>query len=106
MAINSIFPLSNYALLIELGASPTSPTGVNVGEGWVAVLVRACLEGMAEIDEESPYGVNGGLARWLIDDVRCRMSLPFPESNDCPYSPQLDPVPLRTTLLLRCTSRV
>ncbi|KAJ3715385.1 armadillo-type protein [Lentinula raphanica] len=41
---------------------------VNVGEGWIAVLVRACLEGMAELDEENPYGTPGGLPRWLADD--------------------------------------
>ncbi|KAJ3791198.1 armadillo-type protein [Lentinula aff. detonsa] len=41
---------------------------VNVGEGWIAVLVRACLEGMAELDEENPYGTSGGLSQWLTDD--------------------------------------
>lgn len=32
-------------------------------------MVRACLEGMAELDEESPYGTPGGLSRWLAEDV-------------------------------------
>ncbi|KAJ3859024.1 armadillo-type protein [Lentinula novae-zelandiae] len=41
---------------------------VNVGQGWIAVMVRACLEGMAELDEESPYGTPGGLSRWLAED--------------------------------------
>ncbi|KAF8827569.1 hypothetical protein HHX47_DHR4000278 [Lentinula edodes] len=54
--------------MFKKNSSPTSPTGVNVGQGWIAVMVRACLEGMAELDEESPYGTPGGLSRWLAED--------------------------------------
>lgn len=64
-------PLRTYLnnLFVHIDSSPTSPTGVNVGQGWIAVMVRACLEGMAELDEESPYGTPGGLSRWLAEDV-------------------------------------
>ncbi|KAJ4482034.1 armadillo-type protein [Lentinula aciculospora] len=61
----------------------------NVGEGWIAVLVRACLEGMAELDEESPYGTPGGLSQWLVDDP----SISSAAENDSPpalYEQSLD----------------
>ncbi|KAJ3747159.1 armadillo-type protein [Lentinula detonsa] len=54
--------------MFRKNSSQTSMTGVNVGEGWIAVLVRACMEGMAELDEENPYGTPGGLSQWLTDD--------------------------------------
>ncbi|KIK57273.1 hypothetical protein GYMLUDRAFT_263322 [Collybiopsis luxurians FD-317 M1] len=76
--------------MFKKSASPTSPTGVNVGEGWIAVLVRACLEGMAEIDEESPYGVNGGLARWLADDPTAGSSATENDSPPALYEQSLD----------------
>ncbi|KAL0577237.1 importin subunit beta-3 [Marasmius crinis-equi] len=48
--------------------SPQSPDDSTSLTSWVGVVVRACLEGMSEIDEDSPYGVEGGLERWLADD--------------------------------------
>ncbi|KAJ3992683.1 armadillo-type protein [Lentinula boryana] len=54
--------------MFRKNSSQTSMTGVNIGEGWIAVLVRACLEGMAELDEDNPYGTPGGLSQWLTDD--------------------------------------
>ena len=34
--------------------------------GWTEIIVRACLEGMGEFDEDE----TGGLEAWLKDDVR------------------------------------
>ncbi|KAJ8091013.1 importin subunit beta-3 [Marasmius tenuissimus] len=48
--------------------SPQSPEDSTSLTSWVGVVVRGCLEGMSEIDEDSPYGVDGGLERWLADD--------------------------------------
>lgn len=39
--------------------------------GWVDIIVRACLEGMGELDEDDA----GGLDAWLAEDVRLP---PFP----------------------------
>ena len=33
--------------------------------GWVDIIVRACLEGMGELDEDDAGGLDG----WLAEDV-------------------------------------
>ncbi|KAF9256190.1 ARM repeat-containing protein [Marasmius fiardii PR-910] len=48
--------------------SPSTPEDSTASPSWVGVVIRACLEGMTEIDEDCPYGVEGGLERWLNDD--------------------------------------
>ncbi|KAG7091694.1 hypothetical protein E1B28_010715 [Marasmius oreades] len=47
---------------------PSTPDDSAASPSWLGVVIRACLEGMAEIDEQCPYGVEGGLERWLRDD--------------------------------------
>lgn len=57
------------ALEFMLSLCEARPGMVRGVGGWVEVIVRACLEGMGEIDEEE----GGGLGEWLAEDVS-----PFP----------------------------
>jgi hypothetical protein len=37
--------------------------------GWVEVLVRGCLEGMGELEEEAGMGAGAGGEEWAREDV-------------------------------------
>jgi len=55
------------ALEFMISLSEAKPPMVKKVDGWVAALVRACLEGMGEFDEmeSGPEG----LESWLQEDV-------------------------------------
>ena len=53
------------ALELMISLSEAQPSMVKRVEGWTAAVVRACLEGMAELPED-------GLEVWLDADVRQR----------------------------------
>ena len=64
------------ALEFMISLSEAKPTMVKKVAGWVDIIVRACLEGMGELDEDD----SGGLDGWLAEDVhlppfRCFASL-------------------------------
>ncbi|KAK7458738.1 importin subunit beta-3 [Stygiomarasmius scandens] len=71
-------------------SSPTTSQST-IASTWISLMVRACLEGMAEIDEDTPFGVPGGLAGWLAGDPSTSSSV----ENDSPpalYEQSLDRV--------------
>jgi hypothetical protein len=41
--------------------------------GWTEIIVRACLEGMGEFDDEETSGLEG----WLKEDVRYLLDFLF-----------------------------
>lgn len=51
------------ALEFMISLSEARPNMVRKVENWVGVMVRACLEGMSELDEDEDINV------WLKDDV-------------------------------------
>lgn len=51
------------ALEFMISLSEARPAMVRKNTAWVAVLVRACLEGMSELDEDEDINV------WLKEDV-------------------------------------
>ena len=62
----SILRLSTLEFMVSL--SEAKPGMVRKVEGWVGVVVKACLEGMGEFDEAESS--NEGLEAWLREDVR------------------------------------
>ncbi|KAK7023689.1 importin subunit beta-3 [Paramarasmius palmivorus] len=76
--------------MFKTGNSANTATTSQTGESWVGMVVRACLEGMSEIDEDSPYGVEGGLERWLNDDPHSSTSASENESPPALYEQSLD----------------
>ncbi|THU84282.1 ARM repeat-containing protein [Dendrothele bispora CBS 962.96] len=80
--------LAALEFMLSLSSSPTTPQST-ISSTWISLIVRACLEGMAEIDEENPFGVPGGLAGWLNADPSTSSSA----ENDSPpalYEQSLD----------------
>ncbi|PPR02026.1 hypothetical protein CVT26_008720 [Gymnopilus dilepis] len=55
------------ALEFMISLSEARPNMVRKVPGWVEVMVRACLEGMGELDEDE--GAGPGLDAWLNEDV-------------------------------------
>lgn len=55
------------ALEFMISLSEARPSMVRKVNGWVEVVVRACLEGMGEFDEDDAES----LETWLKSDVRC-----------------------------------
>jgi importin-5 len=53
------------ALEFMISVSEARPHMVRKVPGWTEIIVRACLEGMGELDEEE----GGGLEGWLKEDV-------------------------------------
>lgn len=63
------------ALELMIGLSEGRPGMVKKTEGWVPLVVRACLEGMGELDVEMGGGEEESLREWLEADVRVVTSL-------------------------------
>ncbi|KAF5347677.1 hypothetical protein D9758_014842 [Tetrapyrgos nigripes] len=64
-------------------------TQATIASTWISLIVRACLEGMSEIDEDVPFGLPGGLEGWLGGDPSTSSST----ENDSPpalYEQSLD----------------
>jgi hypothetical protein len=61
------------ALELLLVLSEERPAAARRVDGWAAALVRGCLEGMGELDDEE-------LDAWLSADVRCDPSLSHDKS--------------------------
>ena len=53
------------ALEFMISLSEARPNMVRKVSGWTEIIVRACLEGMGEFDEEETSGLEG----WLKEDV-------------------------------------
>lgn len=51
------------ALEFMISLSEARPNMVKKDENWVSVMVRACLEGMSELDEDEDINI------WLKEDV-------------------------------------
>ena len=57
------------ALEFMISLSEAGPDIVRKVPGWTDVIVRACLEGMGEFDEDETEIEIGGLEVWLREDV-------------------------------------
>lgn len=72
------------ALEFMLSLSESRPSMVRKIDGWVSVLVRACLEGMGEIDEftdDSPDGEHSADEAWCNEDVSSTVCFFSSDSN-------------------------
>ncbi|KAG6860543.1 hypothetical protein C0995_010005 [Termitomyces sp. Mi166 len=74
------------ALEFMLTLSEAKPAMVRRVPGWVDVVVRACLEAMGELDEDT----EGGLEAWLADDPSQNSSASETDSPPALYEQSLD----------------
>lgn len=74
------------ALEFMISLSEAKPTMVKKVAGWVDIIVRACLEGMGELDEEDA----GGLEGWLAEDPSNSSSSSETEAPPALYEQSLD----------------
>lgn len=58
------------ALEFMVSLSEAKPSMVRKVDGWVPALVRACLEGMGELDDGTDGSEEESLRAWLDEDVR------------------------------------
>ncbi|TEB17664.1 hypothetical protein FA13DRAFT_700768 [Coprinellus micaceus] len=67
------------SLEVMVSLSEARPGMVKRVGGWVEVLVRGCLEGMGELEEEAGMGAGAGGEEWAREDVSTGfVGSPFP----------------------------
>ncbi|PPQ74728.1 hypothetical protein CVT26_005110 [Gymnopilus dilepis] len=76
------------ALEFMISLSEARPNMVRKVPGWVEVMVRACLEGMGELDEDE--GAGPGLEAWLNEDPSSNSSSAEMEAPPALYEHSLD----------------
>ncbi|KAF8161678.1 armadillo-type protein [Crassisporium funariophilum] len=77
------------ALEFMLSLTEARPSLVRKVGGWVEVMVRACLEGMGEFEEDE-YGVGEGLEGWLREDPSLASSSTDTDAPPALYEQSLD----------------